>query len=127
MPWTSMPPGVAIVNASTVVENTLPKNARNQSCSAANASSSVAVIRRTAPEGAKAAVRLTAPRQKKVQPPGMRIKAPKRKKKARARAVIGPSPSKECLWMRHKPGSKIMKTWLQSWEKPRLEAPIWVC
>ena len=57
----------------------------------------------------------------------MRIKAPKRKKKIRARAVTGPSPSKECLWTRHKPGSKIMKTWLQSWEKPRLEAPIWVC
>ena len=34
---------------------------------------------------------------KKVQPPGMRIKAPKRKKKTRARAVTGPSPFKECL------------------------------
>ena len=70
------------------------------------------VIRRTALEGAKAAIRLTAPRQKKVQPPGMRIKAPKTKKKTRARAVIGPSPSKECLWTRQGHGSKIMKTWL---------------
>ena len=77
-----------------------------------NASSSVVVIKRTAPEGAKAAVRLAAPRQKKVRPPGMRIKAPKKKKKTRARAEIGPSPFKECLWMRQGPGSRIMKSWL---------------
>ena len=89
--------------------------------------SSVAVIRRTAPVGAKVAIRPAAPRQKKVQPPGMRIKVPKRKKRIRARAVIGPSPFKECLWMRQGPGSKIMKTWLQSREKSRLKAPIWVC
>ena len=122
-----MLPRAAIVNASTAAENTSPKNARSQSCSAANASSSAVVIRRTAPKGAKAAVRPTAPRQKRAQPPGMRIKAPKRKKKTRARAVIGPSPSKECLWTRQGPSSKIMKTWLQSQEKPRLKAPIWVC
>ena len=83
-----------------------PKNVRSQSCSVANASSSVAVIRRTVP------VRPTAPRQKKAQPPGMRIKAPKSKKKIRARAMTGPSPSKECLWMRQGPGSRITKTWL---------------
>ena len=89
-----MPPGAAIVNASTAAENTSPKNARSQSCSAVNASSSAAVIRRTAPKGAKVAVRLAAPKEKKVQPPGMRIKAPKRKKKTRARAETGPSPFK---------------------------------
>ena len=83
MSWTLMPPGAAIVNASTAAENTSPKNARSQSCSAVNASSSVAVIRRTAPKGAKVAIRLAAPKEKKVQPPGMRIKAPKRKKKTR--------------------------------------------
>ena len=60
-------------------------------------------------------------------PPGIRIKAPKRKKKTRARAATGPSPFKECLWTRQGPGSNIMKTWLQSREKPRLKAPIWVC
>ena len=60
----------------------------------------MAVIRKTAPKGAKAAIRLAAPRQKKVQPPGMRLKAPKIKKKTRARAKTGPSPSKECLWTR---------------------------
>ena len=49
---------------------------------------------------AKAAVRPAVPRQKKAQPPEMRIKAPKRKKKIRARAMIGPSPFKECLWTR---------------------------
>ena len=49
----------------------------------------VAVIRRTAPIRARAAIRLAVPKQKKVQPPGMRIKAPKRKKKTRARAEIG--------------------------------------
>ena len=84
-----------------------------------------AVIRRTAPKGAKVADRPAVPKQKKVQPPGMRIKAPKRK--TRARAETGPSPYKECLWTRQGPGSKIMKTWLQSQEKPRLKAPIWVC
>ena len=92
-----MLPGVAITNASTVVESTSPKNARSQSCNVANASSLEAVIRRTAPEGAKAAIRLAVPKQRKVQPPGMRIKASKRKKKTRARAVTGPSPYKECL------------------------------
>ena len=74
----------------------------------------VVVIRRTAPIGARAAIRLAAPKQKKVQPPGMRIKASKRKKKTRARAEIGPSPFKECLWTRHEPGSRITKPWLQS-------------
>ena len=118
---------MATIKASTAVENTLPKNARSQSCSAANVNSSVAVIKRTAPIRAKAAVRLAAPRQKNVQLPGMRIKAPKRKKKTRARAMTGSSPFKECLWTRQGPGSKIMKTWLQSQEKPRLKAPIWVC
>ena len=127
MPWTLMLPRAAITNASTVAENTSPKNVRSQSCSAVSASSLVAVIRRTASKGAKAAVRLAAPRQKKAQPPGMRIKAPKRKKKTRARAVIGPSPYKECLWTRQGPGSKVTKTWLRSQEKPRLEAPISVC
>ena len=122
-----MPPGVAIVNASTAVENTSPKNARSQSCSAANVNSSVVVIRRTAPIGAKVAVRLAAPRWKKAPPPGMRLKALKTKRKTRARAMIGPSSFKECLWMRQGPGSRIMKTWLQSQEKPRLKAPIWVC
>ena len=107
-----MPPRVAITNASTAAENTSPKNARSQSCSAVNASSLVAVIGRTAPDGAKVAIRPTVPRQKKVQPPGMRIKAPKRKKKIRARVVIGPSLFKECLWTRQGPGSKITKTWL---------------
>ena len=69
--------------------------------------------RRTAPTVAKAADRLTVPRRKKkVQPPGMRIKASKRKKKIRARAVIGPSPFKECSWMKQELGSRIMKTWL---------------
>ena len=92
-----MLPRAAIANASTVVENTLPKNARSPSCSAVNASSLAAAIRRTAPEGAKAAIRLAVPRQKKAQLPGTRIKAPKRKKKIRARAMIGPSPSKGCL------------------------------
>ena len=121
-----MPPRAATINASTAVENTLPKNARSQNCSAANVNSSVAVVRRTVPVGAKAAVRLTAPRQKKAQPPGMRLKAPKRKK-TRARAMIGPSLFKECLWTRQGPGSRIMNPWLQSWKKPRLEAPIWVC
>ena len=86
----------------------------------------VAVIRRTAPEGAKAAIRLIVPRQKKAQPPGMRLKALKTKRKTRARAETGPSPYKECLWTRQGPGSRIMKTWLQSREKPRLETPIWV-
>ena len=100
MPWTLTLPGVAIVNASTAVENTLPKNARSQSCSVANANFLAAVIRRTAPIGAKVANRPAAPRQKKAQPPEMRIKAPKRKKKTRPRAVIGASPFKECLWMR---------------------------
>ena len=95
-----MLPGAATTNASTAVEITLPKNARSQSCSAANASSSEAVIRKTAPEGAKAAVRPAAPRQKKVQPPEMRLKALKTKRKIRARAMTGPSPYKECLWMR---------------------------
>ena len=122
-----MLPRVAIINASTATENTSPKNARSQSCSVANVNSLAAVIRRTAPIRAKAAVRPTVPRQKKAQPPEMRIKAPKRKKKIRARAMIGPSPFKECLWMRQGPGSRIIKTWLRSWEKPRLEAPIWVC
>ena len=97
MPWKLMPPGAAITNASTVAENTSPKNARSQSCSAASASSLEVVIRRTAPEEAKAAVRLTVPKQKKVQPPGMRLKALKIRKKTRARAVIGPSPFKKCL------------------------------
>ena len=122
-----MLPRAAIVNASTAAENTLPKNVRSQSCSAANANSLVAVIRRTALVGAKAADRPTVPKQKKVQPPGMRLKAPKIKRKIRARAVIGPSPYKECLWTGQGPGSRIMKTWLRSQEKPRLEAPIWVC
>ena len=122
-----MPPGAAITSASTAAENTSPKNVRSQSCSMANASSSEAVTKRTAPEGAKAANRLAAPRQKKVQPPGMRLKALKTKRKTRARVVTGPSPYKECLWTRQGPGSKIMKTWLQSQEKPRLKAPIWVC
>ena len=85
-------------SVSTAAESTLPKNAKNQSCSTASASSSAAVIRRTAPVRARAAVRLVAPRQKKVQHPGMRLKAPKIKKKTRARAKTGPSPSKECLW-----------------------------
>ena len=76
-----MPPGAAIVNASTAAENTSPKNARSQSCSGANASFSAAVIRRTAPVRVKVAIRLAVPRQKRVQPPGMKIKAPKRKKK----------------------------------------------
>ena len=120
-------PGAAIANASTVAENTSPKSVRSQSCSAVNVNSLVAVIRRTAPIGVKAAVRLAVPRQKKVQPPGIRIKAPKRKKKTRARAETDPSPYKECLWTRHEPGSRIMKTWLQSWKKPRLKAPIWMC
>ena len=86
-----------------------------------------AVIRRTGPEGAKVATRLAAPKLKKVQPPGMRLKAPKTRKKIRARAVIGLSTYKECLWTRQEPGSKIMRTWLQSREKPRLKAPIWIC
>ena len=104
--------------------------------------SSVAVIRRTAPVGAKVAIRpaaprqkkaqppgirIKAPRQKKAQPPGIRIKAPKRKRKTGARAMTGPSPFKECIWMRQGPDSRITKTWLQSQEKPRLKAPIWVC
>ena len=122
-----MSPGVAIINASTAAENTLPKNVRSQSYSAANANSSAVVIRRTAPVGPKAAIRPAAPRQKRVQPPGMRIKAPKRKKKTRARAMIGPSPFRKCLWTRQGPGSRIMKTWLRSREKPRLKAPTWVC
>ena len=67
MPWISMLPRVAITNVSTVV------------------------IRRTAPIGARVAVRLAASRQKKVQPPGTRLKAPKTKRKTRARAEIGPS------------------------------------
>ena len=92
-----MLPRVATINASTAAENTSPKNARSPSCSAANASSLAAVIRRTALKGAKVAIRLTAPRQKKVQPPGIRLKALKTKRKIRARAVIGPSPFKECL------------------------------
>ena len=66
MPWILTPSGAEIVNASTVVENTSPKNVRSQSCSAASASFSAVVIRKTAPKGAKAAVRLAAPRQKKV-------------------------------------------------------------
>ena len=107
-----MPPGVAITNASTVVENTSPKNVRSQSCSVVNASSSVVVTRKTVPEGAKVAIRLAAPRQKKAQPPGMRIKASKKKKKTRTRAVIGLSSFRECLWTRQGPGSKITKTWL---------------
>ena len=79
----------ATTNASTVAEITSPKNARSQSCSAANASSLEAVIRKTAPDGAKVAIRPAAPRQKKAQPPGMRLKAPKTKRKIRARAVSG--------------------------------------
>ena len=110
-----------------IVTNTLPRNARSQSCSVANANSLMAVIRKTAPIGAKVAVRPAVPKQKKAQPPGIRIKAPKRKKKIRARAVIDSSPFKGCLWTRQEPGSRITKTWLQSQEKPRLEAPIWVC
>ena len=101
--------------------------ARNQSCTAANANSSAVVTRRTAPIRVRVAIRLAALRPKKAQPPGMRIKAPKRKKKTRARARTGPSPYKECLWTRQGPGSRTMKPWLQSQEKPRLKAPIWVC
>ena len=107
-----MPPGVAITNASTVVENTSPKNVRSQSCSVANASSSVVVTRKTVPEGAKAAIRLAAPRQKKAQPPGMRLKAPKTKRKTKARTETGPSSYKECLWMKQELGSRIMKSLL---------------
>ena len=127
MPWILMSPRAAITSVSTAVESTSPKNAKSQSCSAASTNSLAAVIRRTAPIGARAAHRPTVPRQKKAQPPGMRIKAPKRKKKTRARAEIGPSPSKECLWMRHKPGSRVTKTWLQSQEKLKSKASIWVC
>ena len=122
-----MPPRVAITNASTAAESTLPKNTRSQSCSAANVNSLAAVKRRTAPIGAKVAIRHTVPKQKKAQPPGMRIKASKRKKKIRARAVIDPSPYKECPWTKQELGSRIMKPWLQSWEKPKSRAPIWVC
>ena len=122
-----MLPRVAITNALTAVESTSPKNAKSQSCSAVNANSSAAVTRRTAPIEARVAVRLAAPRQKKAQPPGMRIKALETKRKTRARAVIGPSPFKECPWTRQEPGSRIMKPWLQCGKKPRLEAPIWVC
>ena len=127
MPWILMPPRAATTSVSTAAESTLPKNAKNQSCSTASASSSAAVIRRTAPVRARAAVRLVAPRQKKVQHPGMRLKALKIKRKTRARAETGPSPSKECLWTRNEPGSKITKPWLRSQKKPRLKAPIWVC
>ena len=81
MPWTLVPLRVAITNASTAAESTLPKNTRSQSCSAANVNSLAAVKRRTAPIGAKAAIRHTVPKQKKAQPPGIRIKASKRKKK----------------------------------------------
>ena len=126
MPWTSMLPRAATTSASIAEVNTLQKNAKNQSCSAANANSSAVVTRRTAPIKARVAVRLTVPRQKKAQPPGMRLKALKRKK-TRARAVIGPSPYKECPWMKQELDSRIMKSWLQSWEKPKSEAPIWVC
>ena len=75
-----MLPRAATTSASIVGKNTLQKNTRNQSCSAANANSLAAIIRRTAPIRARAAVKLAAPRQKKVQPSGMRIKAPKKEK-----------------------------------------------
>ena len=107
-----MLPSVATTNASTVVENTSPKNVRSQSYSAVNVNSLAAVIRRTAPVEERAAIRLAAPRQKKAQPPGMRLKAPKTKRKTKARTETGPSPYKECLWMKQELGSRIMKSLL---------------
>ena len=94
MPWTLMPPRAASVSA--VVEIMSPKNAKNSHCSAVNASSSAEDIKRIVPAVKKVADRHKVPRRKKKpQPPGMRIKAPKRKKKTRARAKTGPSPYKE--------------------------------
>ena len=128
MPWTLMLPGVATISASTAAETTLPKNARSPCYSVANASSLAEDTKRTVLAVAKVAIRLAAPRKKKkAQPPGMRIKASKRKKKTRARVMIGPSPSKECSWTKQELDSRIMKPWLQSQEKPNSEAPIWVC
>ena len=95
--------------AALAVENTSPKNVRSQSCSAVNVNSLAAVIRRTAPIGERAAIRLAGPRQKKAQPPGMRLKAPKTKRKTKARTKTGPSPYKECLWMKQELDSRIMK------------------
>ena len=60
-----------------------------------SANSLAAVIRRTAPIEARVAIRLAVPRPKKAQSPGMRLKAPKIKRKTRARAETGPSPFKE--------------------------------
>ena len=122
-----MLPGVATISASTAAETTLPKNARSPCYSVANASSLAEDTKRTVLAVAKVAIRLAAPRKKKAQPPGMRIKASKRKKKTRARVMIGPSPSKECSWTKQELDSRIMKPWLQSQEKPNSEAPIWVC
>ena len=106
MPWILMPPRAATTNASTAVEIASPRNVRSQSCSAVNVNSLAAVIRRTAPIRARAATRPAVPRQKKVQPPGMRLKVLKTKRKTRARAVIGPSPYKEYLWTKQELGSR---------------------
>ena len=96
MPWTLILPEAATTSASTVVEMTLPKKARNPCCDAANASSLAEDIRRIVPAMAKVVDRYKVPRKKKKsQSPEMRIKAPKGKKKTRARAETGPSPFKE--------------------------------
>ena len=89
-----MLPGVAIISVLTVVETTSPKNVKNQCCSAVNASSLAEDIKRILPTATKAVNRHKVPRKKKkLQPPGIRIKASKRKK--RARAKTHPSPYKE--------------------------------
>ena len=90
------PPRAATTSVLTVVEITSPNNVRNSHYSVVNASSLVKDIKRIAPTTEKVVDRHKVPRKKKKPPPPeMRIKAPKRKTRIRARTETGPSSYKE--------------------------------